>query len=516
MNKHLFTGALALGIVPQLMAQQAEMPNIVFILVDDLGYGDLTCVNENGKIKTPHIDSLSEDGVTFVDAHSSSAVSSPSRYGILTGRYNWRSWKKKGALWMHDQPMIQADRTTMASMLRTQGYQTACIGKWHLGMYHPTTDGGFPTDTETEYNLDYTKEIKGGPCDVGFDYYFGVDAPNFPPYCFIENRKTVGIPSHYLKKNFVFDCREGRAIEGWDVENDLPAVTERASRYIGEASKQGKPFFLYLPLTSPHTPIAPTDEFMGSSQLNKYADFVKQTDASVGQVLKALKDNGLEKNTIVVFTSDNGCSPVADYKFLGSKGHDPSYIFRGTKSDLFEGGHHIPCLVKWPAKVKPHTVKQTICLTDFMATFAALSGYKLADNEAEDSYNLMPLLASKKEVAPLRDFTVHHSVDGSFAIRQGKWKLLTINHSGGWSAPSPKNGGKVPFQLYDMEKDPEETVNLYESYPEKAEELRKLLVKCIKDGRSTAGVPQKNDEPKVTNQYENQKEWYQLDKSWFY
>ena len=495
MNTKLIIGSTLWGMAGLLHAQDIEQPNIVFILADDMGYGDVKFINEQCKIPTPNIDRLMAEGVTFTDAHTCSSVSTPSRYGILTGRYNWRSRLKRGVLDYYDQPLIDTNCTTMASMLRTQGYQTACIGKWHLGMNFATTDGKQPIDTEQECNVDYSKEFKGGPLDVGFDYFFGVDCPNYPPYCFLENRKTKGIPTLFYPRNLKLDTRAGHGLENWNLEKVLPTVVNKATQYIKRASKEKEPFFLYVPLTSPHTPIVPIKEFNGKTGLNLYADFVMQTDAEIGKILDAIQQSGEASNTIVVFVTDNGCSPVANFKQLKEKGHNPSYIFRGMKADLYEGGHHVPCVVRWPEKAKPHTINQTICMTDFMATFAAITGYKLLDNEAEDSYNILPLIVTdSKEPDNIREATVHHSFDGQFAIRQGKWKLLLTNYSGGWSAPAKNKPYNEPYQLYDLEKDPEETTNLYASFPEKAEALRQLLIRYVKNGRSTKGTPQQNDD----------------------
>lgn len=474
-------------------AQKSDQPNIIFILADDLGYGDLSCLNSQSKIQTPDLDKLAGKGVVFTDAHSSSAVSTPTRYGILTGRYNWRSDLKKGVLGCYSKPLISSDRTTMATMLRNRGYNTACIGKWHLGMNFPTSDGKTPVDNEKEYNLDFRKPITGGPLDVGFDYFFGMDAPNYSPYCFIENRQTVGIPSTFYPLNAKLDCRAGRGVANWTHEEVLPTLKDKAVQYICESAKKEKPFFLYLPLMSPHTPIVPTTQFKGKSGLNLYADFVMQTDALVGEIVKTLEKNKIDGNTIIVFTSDNGCSPRAEFSFLKEKGHNPSYIYKGMKSDLFEGGHHIPCIVSWPEKAKPHTVEQTVCLTDFMATFASVTGYELADNEGEDSYNILPLITQPSYTQPIREAIVHHSIDGSFAIRQGKWKLLLASYSGGWSEPVKPQPGKEIFQLYDLENDLGETQNLYLTYPDVVVNLKALLTKYVKDGRSTPGIVQKND-----------------------
>lgn len=485
--------SLATCLSVNMFARDKKLPNIIFILADDLGYGDLSCLNEKGKIRTPHLDKMASEGVVFVDAHSGSAVSTPTRYGVLTGRYNWRSTLKTGVLHKYAPPLIPFDRTTMASMLRNQGYNTACIGKWHLGFNFPTKNGEKPVDKPEEYNLDFTKEITGGPCDIGFDYFFGVDAPNYPPYCYIENRRTKGLPDTYYPFNRKMESREGRGLPGWDMKDVLPDIEKKAVEYIHQSVKSEKPFFLYFPLTSPHAPIVPTAEFQDQSKLNEYADFVMQSDAVVGSVLKALEENKIADNTIVVFTSDNGCSPSADFELLGRKGHDPSYIFRGMKSDLFEGGHHIPCIVRWPAKCRPHRVDQTVCLTDFLATFAVITGYSLADNEGEDSYNILPLLIQSEYKEAIREATVHHSIDGSFAIRKGKWKLLLSSYSGGWSEPRKPQEGAPEYQLFDLEKDPEEMNNLYAVNPEIAKKLRELLIGYVKEGRSTPGIPQKND-----------------------
>lgn len=472
---------------------QVRTPNIIFILADDLGYGDLACLNALGKIKTPCIDQLARDGVLFMDAHSSSAVSTPTRYGVLTGRYNWRSTLKQGVLHSYGQPLIQADRMTMPKMLKSRGYLTACIGKWHLGMNFPTIHNQKAIDTVNEYNLDFSQNITGGPCDVGFDYFFGVDAPNYPPYCFIENDKMIGLLNQFYPGDNEMDTRAGHGTQNWNMKDILPTLEQKSVCFIEESVQNAQPFFLYLPLTSPHSPVVPTDEFQNQSNLNRYADFVMQTDAVVGRIMEALKQNGIADNTIVVFTSDNGCSPHANFEQLKEKGHNPSYIFRGAKSDLFEGGHHVPCIVSWPAEITPHQVDQTICLVDFMATFAAIVNYRLADNEAEDSYDIGPLLTVPDYGKTIREAVVHHSIDGSFAIRQGQWKLLLSSYSGGWSEPKAIGKGHFGYQLYDLKRDPNEKNNLCNSYPQLVTELRILLERYIKMGRSTPGSIQRND-----------------------
>jgi arylsulfatase A-like enzyme len=499
MNQNIYLlglGSLLLQTTFSAGKSVQKNPNIVFILADDLGYGDISCLNKNGKIHTLNIDRIAKSGMTFTDAHSSSAVCTPSRYGILTGRYNWRSHLKNGVLGVYDKPLMTTERTNMANMLKQKGYQTACIGKWHLGWNWPTTNNQKPVDTAIAFNIDYSKPITGGPVDVGFDYFFGHDAPNYPPYCFIENRNTVGIPSEYYSEFKFKDNRPGRGIPSWDQEQILPMLQNKAIDYISKASKNDAPFFLYFPLTAPHTPIAPSKEFQGTSGLNDYADLVLEVDNLVGEILNTLEKTGLAENTIVVFTSDNGCSPQADFPFLTGKGHYSSYIYRGMKSDLFEGGHRIPCLVQWPGKIRyPHTISQTVCLNDFMATFASIIGYNLKDNEAEDSYNLLPAMLKPGYTKKIREATVHHSINGNFTIRKDKWKLLLVAGSGGWSSPKPgiEEVGLPDVQLYNLKQDPSETLNVKDKYPEVVKELNAILKNYIEKGRSTPGTQQKND-----------------------
>lgn len=480
-----------------------EYPNVVFILADDLGYGDIASLNEEGKIHTPNVDRLVEEGVNFTDAHSSAAVSTPSRYGILTGRYNWRSTLKGHVLGTYHSPIIPEGRMTMPMMFKTCGYETACFGKWHLGMNFPTAEGAKAIDKPDSYTLDFSKEITGGPVDRGFDHYFGVDCPNYPPYCFIEDRNTVGIPSVYYEETPDFDCTPGRGVSDWKLDQVLPSIISEAEDYMTRKVTEGKRFFVYLPLTSPHTPIVPTKEFEGKSGMNLYADFVMQTDNAVGRILDKLDDLGVAENTIVVFTSDNGCSPRARFTELAEFGHNPNYIFRGSKTDLYEGGHHIPCVVRWTARIKPHTVRQTICQTDFYRTFASIIGYDVKDNEAEDSYDLSPLLFSNKEKTVLREATVHHSHYGSFAIRKGDWKLLMDPGSGGWTKPDPNAVSDADgVQLYNLKEDPREKNDLSLVHPEVVESMRTLLIKYIEDGRSTPGARQENDGPRIWKEIE--------------
>lgn len=442
-------------------------PNIVVILADDLGYGDVQVLNPSrGKIPTPHLDRLATQGMIFSDAHSGSSVCTPTRYGLLTGRYAWRTRLQRGVLdGGSEQPLIAAERLTVGEMLRRQGYKTACIGKWHLGFeFEPAADGagkkakgrgGAPVGTR----------ITGGPVTRGFDEFWGC-----------SNARTME------------SLIEGdRVIESLPPVEMLPRLTRRAEEFI--ATNLKTPFFLYVPLTSPHTPIVPAPEWKGNSPLGEYADFVMQTDAAVGRILAVLEQHGIAEKTLVIFTADNGCSPQAGVGALERKGHFPSAGFRGYKSDIWEGGHRVPFFVRWPGVVKPRsTTDATICLVDFMATVAEITGVQLPVEAAPDSVSFLPALRGTS-TAPQRDSVVHHSIEGKFAIRSAQWKLCLCAGSGGWS----KGGDSSPVQLYDLTTDPAETINLAPQNPEVVTRLTLLLHRQITEGRSTPGPEQTND-----------------------
>lgn len=488
-------GIIATGIVLSLFSctGQQKQPNIIFILADDMGYGDVSCLDSRSKIKTENIDRMASEGVVFTDAHSSSSVSSPTRYGIITGRYNWRSTMKQGVLSGYSKALIPEGRKTIASMLHEQGYTTAGIGKWHLGWDWNNIDAGID-------HVDFSKPVANGPTTRGFDYYYGFcGSLDMSPYVYIENDMPTSLPDRITVNRGKYSWwRQGPTGADFEHEKVLPNLIDRACKYVTDKSKSNQPYFLYLPLPAPHTPILPSKEFRGKSGIGEYGDFVLMVDAMVGRVLQAVRESGEEDNTIVVFTTDNGCSPAAGIDTLIALGHRPNSIYRGHKADLFDGGHRIPCILRWPQKAKPHTVAQTICLTDFYATFAAINGYKLADTEGEDSYNILPAILSEKEIAPIREATVHHSIAGQFTIRKGEWKLLLSPGSGGWSYPRPGKDDAVlatlpPVQLYNMKTDPSETDNVADVNPDIVKELRALLIKYIEEGRSTPGLPQKND-----------------------
>lgn len=472
--------------------EKQKQPNIIFILADDMGYGDVSYFDNNSKLKTENLDRMAQEGVVFTDAHSSSSVSTPTRYGILTGRYNWRSTLKNNVLYGYDKALIPADRETMASMLRKNGYTTAGIGKWHLGWDWDNIDAG-------KDKVDFSKPVQNGPTTRGFDYFYGFcGSLDMAPYVYIENDMPTSLPDRETVNEGKYSWwRKGPTGADFVHEEVLPNLVDRACNYIKEKAKADQPYFLYLPLPAPHTPILPTEEFRGKSGIGEYGDFVLMVDAMVGKVLQAVKESGEDGNTIVVFTTDNGCSPAAGIKEMEAQGHRPNSIYRGHKADLFDGGHRIPCILRWPEGTKPHEVRQTVCLTDFYATFAAINGYKLMDSEGEDSYNLLPAIVSETEIDPIREATVHHSIDGQFTIRQGDWKLLLSASSGGWSAPTPTDtlalDSLPPIQLYNMKDNPSETTNVEAEHSEIVSRLRALMAKYVREGRSTPGAPQKND-----------------------
>ena len=456
-------------------------PNIVYILADDMGVGDVACLNPQAQVKTPHLDRLAAQGMRFTDAHSASAVCTPTRYGILTGRYPWRTRLKKGVLGGFSPPLIEEGRLTVPGLLKQHGYRTAAMGKWHLGMDWP---GAEKSDAiKAVERVDYTKPIGRGPTAVGFDHFYGIAASlDMPPYVWIENDRTVGLPT--ATKKWI---REGPAHPDFEAVDVLPTLAKRAAKYVAESAERKAPFFLYMPLASPHTPILPGAAFKGKSGVSDYLDFVMETDWAVGQVMEAIDKAGVADNTLVIFTADNGCSPAAGIPKLTAAGHDPSAGRRGTKADLFEGGHRVPFIARWPAKVKAGaTCDDVICLNDLMATAAEIVGAKLPADAGEDSVSILPdLLGAAK--GPVREAIVHASIDGSLSIRQGRWKLLRAPGSGGWSAPKgPKEVAGLPkVQLYDLQADPAETMNVHLEHSEVVDRLGALLATYEKSGRST-------------------------------
>ncbi len=491
-------------------------PNIVFFLVDDMGYGDVSCLNPEGKISTPNFDRLARQGMSFTDAHSTSAVCSPSRYSLLTGRYNWRSTLQAGIVGLYGEPLIAPDRDTLPKLLRRHGYHTACIGKWHLGMgwdFEVTKDflpdrprdlEGFEGDPEeaerrkATWKNAFSRPVKGGPLAAGFDHYFGVDVPNWPPYCFLEDDRVQGVPSEWLPARLLVEGLaniHGPAVPGWNFEQLLPSFASAADRYIQDMTRSSEPFFLYLPMTSPHTPLAVNEPWMGKSGLdNRYADFVMETDDIFGRVLDSLERHGIADNTLVIFASDNGCAHYIGADQLEARGHFPSGQYRGYKSDAWDGGHRIPFIARWPGVIPAGTrCGGLACLSDVMATCAAIVGETLPDDAGEDSISLMP--AFRDPGTTVRGHVIHHSLDGKFAIRDRKWKLVLCPGSGGWSKNDAEafREGLPIVQLYNMEADPGEKSNLWEHYPGQVRAMAALLVRLVDEGRSTPGQKQRND-----------------------
>ncbi len=466
------------------------------VLADDLGYGDVQCNNpERGKIPTPNIDRLAAQGMRFTDGHSSSGVCSPSRYALLTGRYHWRTRLQSGIVGYLEGPLIAPDRLTIASMLKQHGYHTACIGKWHLGWNWNLNDkqkplftlGRAASGTATEAHRQawqevYGRAIEGGPTTRGFDSYFGTDVPNWPPYCFIENDRTLGIPTEFLPKSLLESKSHlasigGPAIEDWKLEGILPALTQRACDYIHSRSTTQQPFFLYLPLTTPHTPLAVNEAWKGKSGLGMpVADLIMETDATVGRVLEAIEKAGIADNTFVFFSSDNGFAKYVGVQELEKQGHFPSGPLRGYKTDVFEGGHRVAYIVRWPKLVKPGSLcTQLVHHADLISTLAEIVEHPLAENAAEDSFSLMPLLRGGDQ--PIREHAVSCSSAGMPGLRVGNWKYIA----------------DAEPRLYNLGVEINEQTNLAEQEPDRLASMKALLEKLISDGRSNSGPKQSND-----------------------
>ena len=503
----LFIIIYAFDGMAQSKSTKNSRPNIIYILADDLGIGDLSIYNENSKIKTPNLDEMGVQGMMFTDAHTSSAVCTPTRYGILTGRYNWRTPLKEFVLWGDSPMLIKDDRLTVAAMLQKDGYKTANIGKWHLGLNWSMKNGskGFEyfsgiNDRLDIDQVDFSKPLKRGALNIGFDYSYSIPGSlNMPPFVYLENDKPTMVPTEISVRTRAQDPYatwiKGIKSEDFDHEQVLPVFVNKAISYINKNANSDKPFFIYLPLPAPHNPILPIAPWKGSSNINPYADFVLMIDDLMGEIFTTLKEKGIEENTLVIFTSDNGCAPNANFPALKAKGHNPNYIYNGYKGSYFEGGHRVPFLVKWPQKIKANTVSDaTICTTDFMATCADLINYKLKDTEAEDSYSMLPLFFQKEGYK--REATIHHSKEGIFAIRKGDWKLVVSPNSGvNAVGQREKLDEKLPENmLYNLKTDIGETKNVADENPKKVKELRQLLIKQINEGRSTKGKIQKNDE----------------------
>jgi len=487
----------------------SKKPNIVYVLVDDMGQGDLTCYNPASKIPTVNLDKLAEQGTIFTDAHSGASVCTPTRYGIMTGRYAWRSPLKERVVSGYDPCLIPEERETVAKLLQRNGYETALIGKWHLGLNWSCKDGEAITQqkndiTQSENKIDFSKKITLGPINLGFDYFYGVAASwDFPPYIFIENDHLAELPQS-LQGGWVGEIPEGitpKQLTEKKVKNSVPlavwrkgvsaslkpedavkVITDRSIKYINEHTGE-KPLFLMVSYTAPHTPVVPREKYRGTSECGIYGDFCVELDDAVGQLVKALKDKNIFENTLFVFTADNGSSlrgiPMAVQKKYN---HSPSHIYKGYKARLDEGGHRVPYIVTWPGKVKANsTSNEIINLNDLYATCAELLGEEIKENAGEDSYSILSIMEGSKENNKDR-VVVHSDFSGYFGIRKGDWKLTFPR--------KPK-----AIALYNLKDDPSETTNMAEKHPEKVAELTNILSETVKKGRSTNGVSQKNDDP---------------------
>lgn len=488
---------ILLLLTQQTLGQSATPPNIIIVLADDLGYGDLSCYNDSSKIQTPNLDRLASGGVRFVDAHSPAAVCTPSRYGLLTGRYPWRSKLKSGVLWAYDWPLIEPERETIASYFKKAGYRTGMTGKWHLGWQWPVKPGqtidslsfGGRSEEQTlarESALDFSRPVNGGPMSCGFDYSYAVDIPSLPPFAFMENGIWSGGTPEIVKPEGMSGAK-GLMQKGWQSSDMNQRVMEKATAFIQESEG---PFFLYLPLNVPHQPVAPFKSYVDKSAAGDYGDVVMEMDDHIGKLLQLLKETGKYDNTIIVFSSDNGSvNDAGDSKLrgldwsafgagFGMYSHRSNGLWRGMKGDAWEGGHRVPLIIHWPEKIPGgRTSDQLISLVDIFPTLATLAGFERKKELTEDGLNFSNVLLynSKKDV---RDHLIIQSSKGVLAARKGKWKYIDCNYSGGNLINRfIPNDQKVqtPGQLYDMERDPFEQNNLYERFPSVVARLRSLI-----------------------------------------
>ena len=463
-------------------------PNIVYILADDMGYGDLSSLNSESGIQTPHMDKILKEGVHFTDAHTNSSVCTPTRYGIITGRYAWRSSLKKGVLNGYKPALIEESRPTVASYLKSNGYETACIGKWHIGLDMQPKDGNRSIKAKNGIsNVDFSKRIKD-PSYLGFDYSYIIPASlDIPPYLYIENGKAVELPTEYTtekRKGRGLSWRPGEKAPNFVFDQVLDNFTKKSVSFIDDQKKTDSPFFLYFALTAPHTPWLPVGDAVGKSKAGDYGDYVTMVDDAVGAVVTALEKSGQLENTLIIVTSDNGSNwTERDKKKFA---HRANYIYKGQKADIYEGGHRVPYIAKWPGVIPAGLESnQLMCTTDLFATLSGILNLPKVEKGADDSYNMWPAYTSNVKT-PIREAVVHHSMYGMFSIRKGKWKYTPNLGSGGFSKPkfTEVKPNEAPGTLYDIINDPEEKNNLYKEYPEVVTELSNLLKKYKKQSYS--------------------------------
>ncbi len=472
---------------------ESPKPNVIYILADDMGYGDLSLLNPEAKFTTPNIDRLASQGVTFTDAHAPGSVCTPTRYGIVTGRYVWRSRLRRGVVRGYGPTVIEDDRTTLADLYNRNGYTTGCVGKWHLGVNWTLLDGSRPGENwEGPYrgemelhedSVDYTQPITGGPQGAGFDYSFILPASlDMKPYCYFENNVLVEAPTEFTEGNDLdrgFNgafWRPGKIAPGFEFDQVLPTFIDKSIAFIQQEAEKETPFFLYLPLAAPHTPWVPTNDFKGESEAGAYGDFVTMVDAYVGKLLDALEETGQAENTLVVFTSDNG--PYWRPDMIEKYNHRAAYIYKGMKADIWEGGHRVPFIARWPERIPSGIMRNDLMsLTDFMATSAAILEDELAPGEGEDSRNMLPALLDMDLESPIRESMIMQSSRGVLAVRSGLWKYIPHRGSGGFSDPHTyePQPGEAEGQLYHLGDDPSESENVYLEHTDKVNELSELL-----------------------------------------
>jgi len=478
------------ALTPSQPVAANQPPNVVILYADDMGVADVSYGDEKARIQTPNIDRLARQGMTFTDGHSSSGICTPSRFAMLTGQHHWRRFH--GIVGAFGGTVFKDGEFTIAKMFREKGYRTGCFGKWHLGWDFDAIrkPGVTKKDWPKPESYDWTRRFPGGPLERGFDHYFGDGTINFPPYCWIEGDRFLTIPTKPVIKSQPLagagSFRPGPMAESWNPYDILPTITGKTVEWISK-QKKDQPFFAYLAFNSPHYPIVPNQEFHGRSKAGYYGDFVIETDAMVGKVLDALKKHGFADDTMVIFSADNGPENAA-FQRLEEFDQWSSGKFRGVKRDIYEGGHRVPFIVRWPGKVKAGAVSdETVSQVDLAATFANMVGYRLGKDEAIDSYNLLPALKGEGYPRPLRTATVQNTSANKFALRQGDWVL--IDAPSGSAKKESKSylqrfgleayGKGHPGLLFNLKNDPRQSRNLYAKHPEKVKAMRALLKRYL-------------------------------------
>jgi arylsulfatase A len=499
--------ALTLGsYISSCARQSGNPPNIIFILADDLGYGDVGCYSPKSKVPSPNIDKLASEGMLFTDAHSPSTVCTPTRYSVLTGRMAFRNGMRGVFTGAGGPCLIEEDRLTLPGMLRNNGYTTACIGKWHVGLTFLDKNGKpiNKNGLEPVKEIDYTRPIPDAPIHRGFDHFFGTaccPTTDFL-YAYIDGDRIPVPPTGLLdrtplpKHPYSRDNRIGMIAPDFDLEEVDMLFLEKSLQFIENHVKKtpDKPFFLFHSAQAVHLPSFPGDNFKGKTTAGPHGDFIFEFDYIVGELLKSLDRFGIAENTLVIVSSDNGPEVTTTLNMRQDHQHDGAYPWRGMKRDQWEGGHRVPFIARWPGKIKAgSTSDQTLCLTDMMATYAALVGAELPNNAAEDSFNILPVLLSEQSEQDLiRPYTLHQTIKLELAIRRGPWKYLDHKGSGGNNYERddlkafdiPDTAPETPGQLYNLETDPGETTNLYNQHPEIVKELKTQLDLFRNNGRS--------------------------------